>query len=260
MANRNGLKWTREETILAFELYCRTPFGKIHHSNPDIIDLSKLLGRTADSVALKMQNLAHYDPELRARNVSALAHGSKLDPEIFEEFYMNLEELTFVAASIRAEMAGGPMDIQSIIRDLAQLPPGEYSEQIVKTRLGQQYFRTAVLNSYGNRCCVTGLSVPDLLIASHIKPWADSDIRTERTNPCNGLCLNPFHDRAFDQGYITIDNKFTIIASRKLKDSGMDETTQDWFMSYVGKQIILPDKFIPGKEFIEYHNDVIFKG
>lgn len=259
MTNRNGLKWTREETILAFELYLRTPFGKISHSNPDIIDLASLLGRTSNSVALKMQNLAHFDPELRARNVTALAHGSKLDSEIFEEFYINLEELSFVAASIRADMIGGS-DVLSIIQDLAELPPGEYSEQIVKTRLGQQFFRTAVLNSYGNRCCVTGLSVPDLLIASHIKPWADSDERTERTNPCNGLCLNPFHDRAFDQGYITIDHNFSIIVSSKLKDSGMDETTQDWFMNYAGKRIDTPRIFLPGKEFIEYHNDVIFKG
>ena len=50
MARRN---WTREETILAFELYCQTPFGKIHKENPDIIELAKLINRTPSAVGLK---------------------------------------------------------------------------------------------------------------------------------------------------------------------------------------------------------------
>ncbi len=75
MENTRGQKWSREETILAFYLYCRTAFGRIGKTNPDIIELANLLGRTPSSVALKMHNLAHYDPELRKRNVTAMAHG-----------------------------------------------------------------------------------------------------------------------------------------------------------------------------------------
>ena len=63
VADRTGIKWSREETILAFDLYCRTPFGKISQGNPEIIKLAHLLGRTPGSVGLKMHNLAHYDPE-----------------------------------------------------------------------------------------------------------------------------------------------------------------------------------------------------
>ena len=77
MTSRNGIKWNREETILAYELYCRTPFRRISQNNPEIIKLAELLGRTPGSVGLKMHNLAHYDPELRKRNVSAMTHGSK---------------------------------------------------------------------------------------------------------------------------------------------------------------------------------------
>jgi putative restriction endonuclease len=116
----------------------------------------------------------------------------------------------------------------------------------------------AVLNAYNNRCCVTGLVKPDLLVASHIKPWKDSDIRTERTNPSNGLCLNPLHDKAFDRGLLTINKRYEIIISTKMKDTEMDSETNEWFGSYEHKQIILPDKFLPSLEFIEYHNDVIF--
>ena len=60
-------KWSREETILAYELYCRTPFGRIHSRNPEIIELANLIGRTSGSVALKMSNLARFDPELQKR-------------------------------------------------------------------------------------------------------------------------------------------------------------------------------------------------
>ena len=65
MKNRNGIKWSRDETILAFELYCRTPLGKIGQSNPDIVELAELLGRTPGSVGLKMHNLAHFDSTLQ---------------------------------------------------------------------------------------------------------------------------------------------------------------------------------------------------
>lgn len=64
MKNRNGVKWSRDETILAFGLYCRTLFGKIGQSNPDIVELAELLGRTPGSVGLKMHNLAHFDSTL----------------------------------------------------------------------------------------------------------------------------------------------------------------------------------------------------
>jgi len=77
--DRTGIKWSKEETILAFDLYCRTSFGKISFSNKDIKELAGLLERTPGAVALKMHNLAHFDPELRKRNIVAMAHGSKLD-------------------------------------------------------------------------------------------------------------------------------------------------------------------------------------
>jgi len=83
---------------------------------------------------------------------------------------------------------------------------------------------------------------------------------TERTNPSNGLCLNSLHDKAFDRGLITITQDFQIQISNAVKNTDMDDRTREWFMSYKHRQIYLPDKFLPGKEFIEYHNDVIFQG
>ena len=146
MENRNGVKWSREETILAFELYCRTPFSKISQSNPEIIELAKLLGRTPGSVGLKMHNLAHYDPELQRRNVSAMAHGSKLDAIIFNEFCDDWEELSFQAETIKAKLQNKKIeDVLSVI-EFGHIPKGEEYERMMKQRVGQYFFRMTVLN------------------------------------------------------------------------------------------------------------------
>ena len=257
--NNTGKKWNREETILAFDLYCRTPFGKIGQSNPDIIELANLLGRTPGSVGLKMHNLAHHDPELQSRNVSAMAHGSKLDLEVFEEFSEDWLELSYQAQLIRARMQERSIGENIDLRDIEILPAGEEREQMMKARVGQYFFRTTVLSSYHNSCCITGLARKELLVASHIKPWKDSDAHTERTNPQNGLCLNAFHDKAFDRGMMTVSTDYRIIISDKLKNTSMDEDTKGWLLKYEGKSIVLPEKFLPDKRFLEFHNDVIFQ-
>lgn len=259
MNNRKGVKWNRDETILAFDLYCRTSFGKISSKNPDIIELAALLGRTPGSVGMKMANLAHYDPELQKRNVSAMAHGSKLDGEIFHEFSKDWTGLSYQAQLIRAKLENKSVTEIIDLGDINDIPPGQYREQIIKARIGQYFFRMAVLNSYSNQCCVTGIKLPVLLVSSHIKPWKVSDEKTERTNPCNGLCLNALHDKAFDRGLITINKNYEVVISSKIKKAEMDENTRDWLLGYDRQKIYLPDKFKPGREFIEYHNDVVFQ-
>lgn len=258
--NKYRTKWTREETILAFDLYCRMPFSKISKTNKEIIELAGLIGRTPSSVGLKMSNLAHFDPELRSRNISGMAHGSKLDEEIWNEFSNNWEELSYQAQKILAEKKKTSVGKLIEFTEIENIPAGEYREQLMRTRVGQYFFRMSVLSAYTNKCCVTGLARPELLIASHIKPWKESNVQTERTNPSNGLCLNALHDKAFDRGLITIDFNYNIIVSNKLQNSEMDDETKAWIEYYDHKQIALPERFLPGKGFIEYHNDVIFQG
>lgn len=263
MENRTGQKWSREETILAFELYCRMPFSKITKTNKDIIELAKLLGRSPSSVGLKMANLAHFDPEIQRRNLSGMAHGSKLDKDICEEFSNDWEALYLESQRILADkkkVSFEEMIDLGIESEWGLWPKGQYYDAQVKLRMRQYFFRTVVLNAYSNKCCVTGLKATQLLIASHIKPWRVSDIRTERTNPHNGLCLNALHDKAFDRGLITLSKNYEMIISSKLKNVEMDNDTRKWFMQYEHQKINLPDKFIPDKKFIEYHNDMIFQG
>ncbi len=259
-AEKYNVKWTREETILAFDLYCKTPFSKISKSNPSIIELAKILGRTPASVGLKMANLAACDPEVLNSNRHGMANGSKLDKEIFEEFVSDWETLSLEAQKIMAQYRGVTLSVLNPELEIDILPPGEYREQQTKVRVGHYFFHDTLFSAYGSKCCITGMGERKLLRASHIKPWSVSDAKTERTNPKNGLLLNAFHDAAFDQGLITVDKNYTIISSKRLKDAEMDKETREWINSYSGKTIVLPDKFKPGKEFLEYHNDVIFLG
>ena len=257
MNDRNGIKWTREETILALDLYLKIPYKKITKTNLDVIKLADLLGRTPDSVYMKVCNIASNDTLIKAKNQSALLNGSKLDKEIFNEFSCNLEDLALNVAYILKNNYANDHYLPNV---LGEMPDGLYKDNIVKQRIGQVYFRNAVLKIYGNKCCVTGIDATELLIASHIKPWKDSDEHTERTNPCNGLCLNAFHDKAFDKGLITFDSNFKMLISSKLENCCMDDDTKRWLKSYKGVALHFPESFAPAREFMQYHNDKIFLG
>src|SRR5258708_25418823 len=86
MAKRPNNNWTREEHILAFNLYCQIPFGSIDMRNPRVIELAGLLGRTKGSVSRKLSNFARLDPALQARGIRGLAHGAKGEEEVSREF------------------------------------------------------------------------------------------------------------------------------------------------------------------------------
>ena len=111
-----------------------------------------------------------------------------------------------------------------------------------------------VLSAYNNTCCITGIDIPKLLQASHIKSWSASDPATERNNPTNGLCLNYLHHRAFDEGYITIDIDYRIIISKEIKDRCTTQVYKDFFVKYDGQKIALPQRFLPSIEMIRQHN------
>lgn len=253
MRNQN---WTKEETILAFELYCQIPFGQNHHTNPLLIELGDLIGRSSSAVSRKLSNLASLDPE---KSIMGLQHGSKMDQAVFNEFYKDYEKLVNTAYEIKKQLGTKDEIDDETVVDTLLLPQGENVSRNVKTRRGQVFFRKAILNAYHGRCCVTGINRPELLIASYIIPWSNSEYCSERTNPANGLCLNALHDRAFDEGLMTIDENYRIVLSSQLKNTEMKGDTKDWFMSFNGKVIDLPDKFLPNKDFLRYHNDVIFK-
>jgi len=114
-----------------------------------------------------------------------------------------------------------------------------------------------VLNSYGVRCCISGINVPRLLVASHIKPWRD--FPKERLDPRNGLCLSSLHDAAFDAGLMTLDKKLRVLLSRRLKNFFPQPTLEQNFIPFEGEPIRLPEKLTePSAEFLSFHRRKIF--
>lgn len=250
--------WTREELILAFNLYLKLPFGKMHKHTPEIIELAKLLGRTPSSIGMRLGNYASCDPQLQARGIGGLKGGMNQVKPIWDEFYENQEELVFLSEQILAEREETSIEnkYNDILSDILNVE-GSTVLRLVKTRVNQSFFRTMVLNNYNTKCCITGIDIPELLVASHIIPWSQNE--KERLNPRNGLCLNALHDKAFDRGYLTITPEYEIKISTSIVSNPNDNSINDYFLRYEKQKIKVPEKFVPSKEFLDYHYHNIFK-
>jgi len=247
MARRD---WTREELIVAFNLYCKIPFGRIHIRNPQVIELARAIGRTPSAVSWKLANFARLDPALKKRNIAGATHGAQSEIEIWNEFNNNWEELSFESERLLEGMTG------HVPADVDTFPEGRTREALVRTRINQGFFRAAVLAAYENRCCITGLSVVKLLNASHIVPWV-TDVKN-RTNPRNGLCLNAIHDRAFDCGLLTVTPELKVKLSPKIKKVDADSAARDFIWRFDEAVISVPRRFTPDEDFLRFHNENVF--
>ena len=116
----------------------------------------------------------------------------------------------------------------------AKLPRTTEAERLVVQRVGQDIFRRGLLEYWDGRCAITGLDVPDLLRASHIKPWADCDTDTERLDIFNGLLLAPHLDAAFDAGFLTITGDGTVLLSDALPSGARSALGLDGSMKLHG--------------------------
>jgi len=265
--------WTRDELIIAMNLYCKLSFGQFHHKTPIIIEVAAKLGRTPSSLAMKLSNFASLDPVHQARGIRGLSGASKADREIWEEFAANWEQLGTESEERFQELVGFEPSIlnQALIKQKSKTskppstkyPPDRGIESteaqvITKIRIGQNFFRQMVLSSYSNRCCITGNPISELLIASHIIPWREQS--EHRLNPHNGLCLARTHDAAFDQGLITFDENYNLVLSRCLQEFLPEETLETNFVSYAGSQLRLPEKFHPEPDFLRFHREEVFLG
>ena len=253
--NTNRL-WTRDELIIAFNLYCKVPFGKIDQRNPAIIALANVLGRTPASLAWKLANFARLDPALHARGIKGASHGSKGEVEVWEKFNDNWDTLAFESERLLAHLTHqSGEELNGLNED--ELPKeGLERERLVKVRVNQKFFRSTVLTSYESRCCITGLAIPTLLAASHIAPWAKNP--NNRMNPRNGLCLNLLHHKAFDDGLITITPEFRVRVSASVATSSTDDVNNSLFERYNNQMVRLPQRFLPDVALLELHNKTIF--
>lgn len=168
---------------------CRLHFRKVAHAHPPI------LLRSEDGVDLA---------KLRARHISGI--GVNTVEDAMRDAFQKL--LSSFSGSDQQ-----PSDISDLLQ--ADLPRTTI-EQLVQARLGQGKFRQDVIEvwSMGERCAVTGISIRDILTASHIVPWSESEsLRLEGTN---GILLCAHLDRLFDRYLISFDAEGILIGSGRL--------------------------------------------
>jgi hypothetical protein len=247
--------WTREQSLLAFRFYCETPFGQLHARNKNVVELAALIGRTPSALAMKCVNFASLDPAIRESGRSGLSNASALDKKVWDEFHANWEGLIEECQTLQRNSLHDT--------EATPLPPSEDSFDgtdftgvtriaLAKQRVKQAFFRRTVLSSYGEKCCVSGVSDKRFLVASHIVAWKeDSSIRL---HPGNGVCLSSIHDRAFDSHLFSLTNDKRVLLSEQLKKTN-DEFLRQVFWPIEDKKIALPEKFYPEIAFISRHRE-----
>ena len=262
-----GKGWERDELLVAFRLYCRTPFGRLHRGNPDIIGLAALLGRTPSALAMKACNFASLDPKQRARDVVALGNTSRADRGVWDEFAAAPEPLAAEAEAAFARLTGrgseadedGDGDGDHPQPASPAEPPSGPTEvdRLVRARRVQSFFRSAVLVSYGGRCALTGLADAALLTASHIVPWRADERR--RADPRNGICLNALLDRAFDRGVFTFDTDLRVVTSSRLAAIDPSVAARLDLADLHGRRLATATRFDPDPEALRFHRETVFR-
>lgn len=251
--------WTKEESLIALKLYCEIPFGKIDARNKRIVRVATQLDRTPNLLAMKLLNFASLDPEITQTGRVGLKNVSKADKALWEDVTSNWEGF-LQDTEVATSQLGVSLISVELQEDSELLQPyeGFTQERIIQARKGQAFFRKCVLSAYDYSCCISALSIPSLLVASHIIPWGAE--ATQRLNPRNGLCLSMLHDKAFDLGLITISPQYTVMVSPVLENlSPNDAYLHDSLLSFKDKPLRLPNKFRPHQDFLDYHRTHIFK-
>jgi len=251
--DRYGAQWSRDDLILAFELYCRIPFRKTKASNPEVQALARLLGRSPAAIARKLGNFGAFDPELRKQNIKGLTHVGRLDREVWDEFHRSWNDLVWAASRLRKSL------VKARHMEEVFVEPSGPSEKLrtAKQRVHQSFFRQAVLSSYEETCCVTGLGLPECLIASHIVPWSCDE--RFRTDPTNGLCLSATFDRLFEKGLFTLSDDLSVRVARRLLRFAETEV-QELICLHHGKPIHKPRRFLPSPRHLRWHRSNVFIG
>lgn len=242
--------WTREETIIAFNVYCKIPFKNCSKSHPMIIKYAKILGRSPSALNMKVGNIGRLDPDLRTQGIMGLRHGAKMEEEVWNEFYGNMDNLAYESEKLVAQFSKQSIEKTANV-SLDGLPYGIEREVVVKQRVNQSFFRSAVMSSYDFKCCISGVCVPEILEACHIVEWSQDP--ENRTNPKNGLCMNPFFHKAYDRHLMAITPDLDIIISDEL----FQNVEEEYFLNYLkeinGCKIQLPNKFLPQRDLLEHH-------
>jgi len=262
-------EWSREQLLVTFNLYCRIPFAKTKANNPAVVEVAKVIGRSPAAVAMKLGNFGSFDPALKAKGITGLTRASKADKAIWDEFHRNWEKLAVESEAATEALLGDtslmPESLPQAGKKLRRRPavvervitgPTEVTRE-VRVRLYQRFFRDTVLASYNCNCCVCGNPILEVLTAAHIIGWSERE--DLRVNPRNGLCLCALHHAAFDSGLWAVDASYEILVSQLVRDYLPNSVVEFCFIQYERRQLRLPEKFWPEKEFLAQHREHKFQ-
>ncbi|HEY4323171.1 MAG TPA: HNH endonuclease [Mucilaginibacter sp.] len=183
-----------------------------------------------------------------------MVNASNLDKEVWQDYMENWDDVFIEGEKLLAEKKHSTIEkLYNINLDEYKQKFGREAERKVKVRLDQTIFRGLVLTNFNNQCCITGIGIVELIVASHIASWSGDD--KNRLNPQNGLALNTLHDKAFDRHLITITEDLKIKISPKFYKHKDVLSIKQNFIDYDGKSLIAPKKFYPDAEFLRIHND-----
>lgn len=154
--------------------------------------------------------------------------------------FINEDYLTKTKKSIKKE--------ELVIKNNSKITVTE-KKSIILSRIGQGSFKKNLIK-YWNGCSISNFKKSGLLIASHIKPWKESN-NTERLDSYNGLLLLPNYDKLFDKGYINFDSKGNIKISKFLNDV-------DRNILRIDSKIKLRNLEEAHINYLEYHNEYCF--
>lgn len=254
--DKYGTPWSRDELILALYLYCQIPFAQTKASNPEVVKLAHIIGRTPASVARKLGNFGAFDTILTKQGITGLTHVSRADAATWNEFSSDWSGLIYEAQRLLANCDAEcqPANVKETI--ITRVPIATEARRTVTVRLCQAFFRRSVLASYGATCCMCGLDESALLVASHIVPWAANE--AARPDPCNGLCLCALHDRAFDCGMVRVHpSDLTVQVVDKLLAS-KNPMVRSFLASINNQRIRLPSRFTPNPDYLTWHAENVF--
>jgi len=169
-----------------------------------------------------------------------------LPVEGFEALYAALGRIAAAARTLPDRVA------EKFAEQTRNLPKSTEAERLVVQRVGQNLFREALLDFWQGRCCVTGLAIPELLRASHIKPWAHCASDAERLDVFNGLLLAPHLDALFDGGWISFATSGEILISPLLN---ADANAKLGLNGTLGIEAVDPRH----ERYLAYHRGTVFR-
>lgn len=244
--------WTEHELLIAMNIYCRLPFGQFDQGNQVVREVASRMIRTPGSLAMKLSNLASLDSYHQDRGVVGLQGASNLDKKIWASFQNNWSTMAEKSEAAYESLFQEEATPEVKVEPRAPTGPSE-EKRVVKVRRLQRFFRNTILANYENKCALTGIALPQLLVASHIIPWSENKDR--RADPTNGICLNVLHDKAFDRHLITFDEQYKLVISSVLKRRDATEFQSVNFADIEGKELDLPHRFSPDIEALKEHRD-----